>query len=93
MSSTIWGFVTPSTDSCLSVPVFWGKTGQGDPFRSDDRCRLCRDQSDRGDDEQSARDSGGKMTERFGLNLRVVDVGWQGASPMARHPIWHRWHV
>ena len=34
-----------------------------------------------------------KMPERFGLNLRVVDVGWQGASPMARHPIWHRWHV
>ena len=24
MSSTIGGFVTPSTDSCLSGPVFWG---------------------------------------------------------------------
>lgn len=23
------------------------------------------------------------MSERFGLNLNVVDVGWQGASPMA----------
>lgn len=40
MSSTIWGFVTPSTDSCLSVPVFWGKTRQGDPLRPDDRCRI-----------------------------------------------------
>jgi|GEM_PF-5076811 hypothetical protein len=40
MSSTIWGFVTPSTDSCLSGPVFWGKTRQGDPLRSDDRCRI-----------------------------------------------------
>ena len=37
MSSTIWGFVTPSTDSCLSGPVFWGKTRQGDPLRPDDR--------------------------------------------------------
>lgn len=40
MSSTIWGFVTPSTDSCLSGPVFWGKTRQGDPLRPDDRCRI-----------------------------------------------------
>ena len=28
-----------------------------------------------------------KMSERFGLNLRVVDLGWQGASPMA----WASW--
>lgn len=40
MSSTIWGFVTPSTDSCLSVPVFWGKTRQGDPLRPDDQHRI-----------------------------------------------------
>ena len=24
-----------------------------------------------------------QMSERFGMNLRVVDIGWQGASPMA----------
>ena len=40
MSSTIWDFVTPSTDSCLSVPVFWGETRQGDPIRPDDRRRI-----------------------------------------------------
>ena len=40
MSSTIGGFVTPSTDSCLSGPVFWGKTRQGNPLRPDDRCRI-----------------------------------------------------
>ena len=28
-----------------------------------------------------------RMSERLGLNLRVVDLGWQGASPMA----WASW--
>lgn len=28
-----------------------------------------------------------KMSERFGLNLHVIDLGWQGASPMA----WASW--
>lgn len=29
----------------------------------------------------------GKLSERFGLSLRAVDIGWQGTSPMA----WASW--